>query len=137
METQTQVPLFENPDLRSGVGLTIVKRYVNLKAAHRQWRHSGHCHYVHGENWGFDIEFACDRLDSNGFVVDFGKMRGLSDTMDRMLIWPKVGRGVTQPHAENVGCAWSLLCVLRTTKTPHAISPNDLVNRGDFLFPPG
>jgi 6-pyruvoyltetrahydropterin/6-carboxytetrahydropterin synthase len=43
-----------------------------LKAAHRQHTHKGHCRFIHGENWTFDITFACRELDENGFVIDFG-----------------------------------------------------------------
>ncbi len=54
---------------------TITKTYSNLKAAHRQWRHHGHCSKVHGENWTFRITFGCKALDYMQFVVDFGELR--------------------------------------------------------------
>lgn len=56
---------------------TITKTYDNLKAAHRQWRHKGHCHFVHGENWRLDITFGADQLDDQQFVYDFGGLRPL------------------------------------------------------------
>jgi len=62
---------------------TITKTYSNLKAAHRQWRHKGHCHYVHGENWTFHITFAANELDERGFIVDFGELKGLKEQMDK------------------------------------------------------
>ena len=62
---------------------TVTKTYDNLKAAHRQWRHKGHCRFVHGENWTFHITFACNKLDELGFVVDFGKLRGLKERLDK------------------------------------------------------
>lgn len=62
--------------------LTITKKYHNLKAAHRQWKHKGHCKYVHGENWAFDVTFAADSLDEEGFVVDFGKLRPIKQRLD-------------------------------------------------------
>jgi len=64
--------------------LTITKRYENLKAAHRQWKHDGHCKYVHGENWSFEVTFESDSLDEEGFIVDFGKLRPLKEWLDSM-----------------------------------------------------
>ena len=63
---------------------TITKRYENLKAAHRQWRHPGHCKMVHGENWAFEVTFQSDTPDSCGFVVDFGRLRALRDALEKM-----------------------------------------------------
>lgn len=64
-------------------GHSITKRYSNLKAAHRQWRHPGHCSFVHGENWTFDITFKADSLDKMNFVVDFGKLHAVRDFLDK------------------------------------------------------
>lgn len=62
--------------------LTITKRYSNLKAAHRNFRHDGHCAQLHGENWAFDITFEAKELDSCGFVVDFGKLAPIRMWLD-------------------------------------------------------
>jgi 6-pyruvoyltetrahydropterin/6-carboxytetrahydropterin synthase len=59
--------------------ITITKRFENNKAAHRQWRHKGHCSMVHGENWTFDVTFSCLKTDDCGFVIDFGKMKYIYD----------------------------------------------------------
>lgn len=64
--------------------LTCTKTYSNLKAAHRQHRHAGHCSFCHGENWTFHITFAAKELDEIGFVVDFGGLKGLTIKMDKM-----------------------------------------------------
>jgi 6-pyruvoyl-tetrahydropterin synthase len=56
---------------------TITKTYDNLKAAHRQWRHKGHCSFVHGENWRIDITLGAESLDDQNFVYDFGALRPL------------------------------------------------------------
>src|SRR5678816_2866536 len=53
---------------------TVTKRYRDFPAAHRQPNHDGHCRLIHGHDWGFDITFACAKLDENGFVVDVGKL---------------------------------------------------------------
>jgi len=62
--------------------LTVTKTFDNLKAAHRQWRHPGHCSYGHGENWSFDIMFEADQVDEQNFVVDFGKFSSLRDSLN-------------------------------------------------------
>lgn len=61
---------------------TITKTYDNLKAAHRQWRHSGHCSFVHGENWRLDITFQTRELDYQNFVYDFGALRPLREQLE-------------------------------------------------------
>lgn len=58
-----------NPRLRM---FTCSKTYWDIPFAHRQHRHEGHCAFLHGHNWGIEIEFGCTQLDARGFVVDFG-----------------------------------------------------------------
>lgn len=69
---------------------TCSKRYDNLPAAHRQHNHDGHCAWIHGHNWSFEIEFLAEELDENGFVVDFGKLKNvkawLEDHFDHTLL---------------------------------------------------
>ena len=60
----------------------ITKRYSNLKAAHRQWRHGGHCAGIHGENWTIDIVLSAAELDSQNFVIDFGNLREVRDFLE-------------------------------------------------------
>lgn len=106
---------------------TITKRYENLKAAHRQWKHPGHCSKVHGENWAFDITFQSDKTDSCGFVVDFGRLRGLraalEDMFDHTLLIdeddPELMR-FTQLFADN-------LCKLRVVESCSAEGLAELV----------
>lgn len=70
--------------------LTVTKEYRDLPAAHRQPQHDGHCRLIHGHNWGFDITFACNKLDACGFVVDVGKLTPvksfLQDKFDHTLL---------------------------------------------------
>jgi 6-pyruvoyltetrahydropterin/6-carboxytetrahydropterin synthase len=73
MSADTKLPKFMSVEEKP-MGLTITKRYFNLKAAHRQWKHKGHCAKIHGENWTFEITFEAKELDECGFVVDFGKL---------------------------------------------------------------
>ncbi|HEX9785958.1 MAG TPA: 6-carboxytetrahydropterin synthase [Opitutaceae bacterium] len=55
--------------------VTCSKIYHDIPFAHRQHRHAGHCALVHGHNWSFRFTFGAHRLDENGFVVDFGRMK--------------------------------------------------------------
>lgn len=64
--------------------ITCTKRYDNFPFAHRQPNHAGHCSRIHGHNWSFEFEFACDIVDHNGFVVDFGGLKGLHADLERM-----------------------------------------------------
>jgi 6-pyruvoyltetrahydropterin/6-carboxytetrahydropterin synthase len=70
--------------MKNQTGYTCQKTYSDLPAAHRQHLHSGHCAFVHGHDWGFTITFGCDRLDSNGFVVDFGRVKYIKEWLDGM-----------------------------------------------------
>lgn len=54
--------------------LSISKVYSDFPFAHRQHAHDGHCARIHGHNWSFILTFTAERLDGNGFVVDFGKL---------------------------------------------------------------
>ena len=63
---------------------TVTKQYRDLPAAHRQPKHDGHCRQIHGHNWGFDITFTCETLDSNGFVVDVGRLKQVKQYLERM-----------------------------------------------------
>tara|TARA_B110000003_G_scaffold261627_1_gene283529 strand:+ start:347 stop:781 length:435 start_codon:yes stop_codon:yes gene_type:complete len=64
---------------------TCTKSYQDIPMAHRQHRHAGHCAYIHGHNWTITLTFACKKLDSNGFVVDFGQLKYIKDWIDRHL----------------------------------------------------
>lgn len=61
---------------------TVTKQYRDLPAAHRQPFHDGHCRLIHGHNWGFDLTFACDKLDENGFVIDVGKLKNVKEFLE-------------------------------------------------------
>lgn len=63
---------------------TITKCYRDLPAAHRQPNHDGHCRFVHGHDWGFDITVSADRFDENGFVIDVGKMKEVKKYLEHM-----------------------------------------------------
>ncbi len=65
--------------------LTCSKTYRDVPFAHRQPRHGGHCALIHGHNWDFTVTFACEKLDANGFVVDFGELKYLKRWLDENL----------------------------------------------------
>ena len=58
-------------------GYTCSKQFSGYPCTHRQWRHPGHCRYVHGYSRSFTCWFRATALDANGFVVDFSSLREL------------------------------------------------------------
>jgi 6-pyruvoyltetrahydropterin/6-carboxytetrahydropterin synthase len=81
------------------MNISIAKRFANLPFAHRQHNHDGHCRLVHGHNWDFELEFECNKLDENQFVVDFGKLKfirqWLEERFDHTLVL-----NADDPHLE-------------------------------------
>jgi len=69
---------------------TCSKTFIDFPFAHRQPNHKGHCALIHGHNWSFTFVFAADRLDANGFVIDFGSLgwlkQYLTDKFDHSLV---------------------------------------------------
>ena len=53
------------------------KVFGGYPCCHRQWRHSGHCRFLHGYSRTFTCWFQARQLDANGFVVDFSSLRPL------------------------------------------------------------
>ena len=53
------------------------KSYDDFPCSHRQWRHPGHCSFVHGYSRSFTFWFAAKELDENCFVVDFSSLKPL------------------------------------------------------------
>lgn len=56
---------------------TCSKTFSGYPCTHRQWRHSGHCRFVHGYSRSFTFWFQATALDQHGFVVDFSSLREL------------------------------------------------------------
>ena len=54
---------------------TCSKLFEGYPCCHRQWRHNGHCRFVHGYSRSFLLCFAATHLDSCGFVVDFSSLK--------------------------------------------------------------
>lgn len=64
---------------------TCEKTYDDIACAHVQYKHAGHCRFVHGHNWSFTFVFACEKLDGQGFVVDFGGLKFIAKWLDEHL----------------------------------------------------
>lgn len=63
---------------------SIQKKFGPYPCGHRQHKHEGHCAYVHGHNWYFEITLEDDALDGNGFVYDFGKFKPFRNWLEYM-----------------------------------------------------
>lgn len=61
------------------------KRFSGFPCTHRQWKaeHS-HCRFVHGYSREFYFEFASSELSKEGWVVDFGGLKGVKAWLDDM-----------------------------------------------------
>ncbi len=57
------------------------KHFPDYPCTHRQWRHPGHCHFVHGYSRSFTFYFGAVQLDKYGFVVDFSSLRDLEQEL--------------------------------------------------------
>ncbi|HJN35771.1 MAG: 6-carboxytetrahydropterin synthase [Prochlorococcus sp.] len=60
---------------------TCSKHFDGYPCCHRQWRHPGHCRFVHGYSRSFTVWFAARQLDDFGFVVDFSSLRPLEQQL--------------------------------------------------------
>ena len=56
---------------------TCSKTFSGYPCCHRQWRHPGHCRFVHGYSRSFTVWFRSSQLDAYGFVVDFSSLQPL------------------------------------------------------------
>ena len=63
---------------------TSTKKYSNLPCAHRQWKHDGHCAYIHGYSREYTFFFEADSLDEHGWVVGFGDLKQLKEYLVHM-----------------------------------------------------
>lgn len=59
------------------------KTFSGFPCTHRQWRHPGHCRFVHGYSRSFTFWFRAHRLDAHGFVVDFSSLTELRERLRR------------------------------------------------------
>jgi 6-pyruvoyltetrahydropterin/6-carboxytetrahydropterin synthase len=59
------------------------KTFEGFPCSHRQWRHPGHCRFVHGYSRSFTFWFRARALDADGFVVDFSALRDLRRRLEQ------------------------------------------------------
>lgn len=62
---------------------TCSKHFGGFPCCHRQWRHNGHCRFVHGYSRSFTVWFQAEQLDRHGFVVDFSSLGPLRQRLAR------------------------------------------------------
>jgi 6-pyruvoyltetrahydropterin/6-carboxytetrahydropterin synthase len=60
------------------------KRFSGFPCTHRQWRAESHCRFVHGYSREFYFEFAAKELTKEGWVVDFGGLKGVKKFLEDM-----------------------------------------------------
>ena len=65
---------------------TSTKTYRNLPCAHRQWRHDGHCAYIHGYSREYTFHFDAKSMDKHGWVVGFGDLKELEKYLTEMYL---------------------------------------------------
>ncbi len=63
---------------------TSTKTYRNLPCAHRQWKHDGHCAYIHGYSREYTFYFEAETFDEHGWVVGFGDLKQLKEYLVHM-----------------------------------------------------
>ena len=63
---------------------TSTKTYRNLPCAHRQWKHDGHCAYIHGYSREYTFNFDAESMDQHGWVVGFGDLKELEEYLIEM-----------------------------------------------------
>ena len=63
---------------------TSTKTYRNLPCAHRQWKHDGHCAFIHGYSRQYTFHFEAETFDKHGWVVGFGDLKKLKEYLVEM-----------------------------------------------------
>jgi len=63
---------------------TSTKTYRDFPCSHRQWRHDGHCRFLHGYSRSFHFVFQADSLTAEGFVMDFSKLKSVEGFLKDM-----------------------------------------------------
>lgn len=55
---------------------------VGLSCCFRQWRADSHCKFMHGYALQVKVVFTADKLDQNGWVVDFGSLKSFKTWLE-------------------------------------------------------
>jgi 6-pyruvoyltetrahydropterin/6-carboxytetrahydropterin synthase len=54
---------------------------LGLSCCFRQWRAQSHCYHLHGYALAFELVFEADQLDQNGWVIDFGALKPIKQSL--------------------------------------------------------
>lgn len=54
---------------------------IGLSCAFRQWKAKSHCQFIHGYALSFKFIFETKELDKHNWVVDFGGLKQLKETL--------------------------------------------------------
>lgn len=65
-------------------GFSSSKSFRGYPCAHRQWRHDGHCQFIHGYSREFHFEFKAQHLNDLCFVADFGGFKEFKGMLESM-----------------------------------------------------
>lgn len=60
------------------------KRFKGYPCTHRQWRADSHCRFVHGYSREFYMEFACESMTQEMWVMDFGGLKEVKKWLAEM-----------------------------------------------------
>jgi 6-pyruvoyltetrahydropterin/6-carboxytetrahydropterin synthase len=72
-----------------------------FQAAHRLSRHRGKCSRIHGHNYRLRAMIEVDRLGSDGFAIEFERVKEIVDQFDhRLILWANDG------HLEGLPDDW-------------------------------
>ncbi len=52
-----------------------IHRSIDISFSHHVRGHSGPCVNLHGHTWKFEVGLQAERLDGEGFVIDFGELK--------------------------------------------------------------
>lgn len=80
----------------------ILRKTVEVDAAHRLPSHPGKCANLHGHRWKFIVEIVAERLNEQGMVLDFGVIKETLGALDHKCINEISPFDSTDPTAERL-----------------------------------
>jgi len=82
----------------------MLRKEVEIDAAHRLDSHPGKCANLHGHHWLITFEISTDKLTEMDMVVDFGTLSAMARELDHMFINEHEAFKIMLPTAENMAC---------------------------------
>jgi len=76
-----------------------LEKTVEIDSAHFLPNYEGKCHQLHGHRWKVVIRIGSDKLNEQGMVIDFTKIKEVVNTFDHACL----NDFIEQPTAENLG----------------------------------